>query len=333
MAKIVYLIGAGASAHTLPIVSQIPSKLEEVIKDVSNLKELEALQEKKLERIKYVIEDLSWLHTESAKHASIDTFAKKLFVKKKAEELNRLKSSTGLFFSILQTKYKVDPRYDQFISSIIGSSIRDLPKDICIVSWNYDNQFELAFREYSDHPDIEVQETFLGMIHKNHLNHYEKDKFKIIKVNGTSGSFSYGNGTKSNLIKRSDKKYDNDFLRNLIDDYVHVCYNLESPNFKPLMSFAWERDENFDELMNHLKQEISGCQTLVIIGYSIPFFNRKIDQEILETMENLRTIYIQDKYPDTIKQRLFQLIPITEQKHIRVEFNTDLNQFIIPYEL
>ena len=56
MAKIVYLIGAGASAHTLPIVSQIPIKLEEVIKDVSNLKELETLQEKELERIKYVID-------------------------------------------------------------------------------------------------------------------------------------------------------------------------------------------------------------------------------------------------------------------------------------
>lgn len=333
MAKIVYLIGAGASAHALPIVSKIPEKLEEVISDVERLKKLVDLSENKLEKIDYAIDDLVWLKNESSKHASIDTFAKKLYVKKRFEDINRLKSSTGLFFSILQTKNKVDPRYDQFIASIIGDSIKELPKEICIISWNYDNQFELAFKEYTDHYDSEVQETFLGMIHKNHANSLEKDKFNIFKINGTSGSFTYGDGTKKNFLRRLDQKYDNTFLLKIIDEYIEVCHSLEYPNFKPLMSFAWERNKQFEELVKILTQAVINCQTLVIIGYSIPFFNRKIDQELLDAMENLRTVYIQDMYPETIKQRLFQLIPVTEQKSIRVEYSNDLNQFLIPYEL
>jgi hypothetical protein len=333
MAKIVYLIGAGASAHALPIVSKIPEKLEEVIEDLNDLKNSKGLDEKEVERIKYAIEDLKWLKTESARHASIDTLAKKLFVKKKWEELTKLKTATGLFFTILQTKNKPDPRYDQFISSIIGNNINDLPKDICIVSWNYDNQFELAFKEYSDKSEIEIQEKYLGMIHKNHLTDFESDRFKIIKINGTSGGFSYGDGTKSNLLKYADEVFGNSFLKNIIFDYIRACYSLQYPNYKPLLSFAWEKDGLFEKLINGLKREMSDCQILVIIGYSIPFFNRKIDQEILDAMENLRTIYIQDMYPETIKQRLFQLIPVTEQKSIRVEYSTDINQFLIPYEL
>ncbi|MFC5192916.1 hypothetical protein ACFPIK_14160 [Algoriphagus aquatilis] len=333
MAKIVYLIGAGASAHALPIVYKIPEKLEEVINDLDKIKILTGISENDLEKIDYAVNDLVWLKNESSKHASIDTFAKKLYVKKKIEDLRRLKSSTGLFFSILQVKYKVDPRYDQFIASIIGDSVRDLPKEICVISWNYDNQFELAFKEYSENYDCEVQEAFLGMIHKNHLNNLEKDKFNIFKINGTSGCFTYGDGSKNNLLKRLDQKYDNNFLKRSVDNYIEICHSLEYPNFKPLMSFAWERNNSFDALITQLKSVISECQTLVIIGYSIPFFNRKIDKEILDTMENLRTIYIQDMFPDTIKQRLFQLIPISEQKSIRVEYSNDLNQFLIPYEL
>lgn len=324
MAKIVYLIGAGASAHALPIVSKIPEKLEEVIEDLVNLRSIEGMIENEIELINYAIDDLIWLKSESANHASIDTFAKKLFVKNRVTELTRLKSSTGLFFSMLQTKNKVDPRYDQFIASIIGNSIGDLPKDICIVSWNYDNQFELAFKEYSDHHSIDNQEVFLGMIHKNHLKQFEKDKFSIFKINGTSGSFSYGTDQKRNLLNRTDEVYDSKFLRNLVIEYLKISDNLTRyKNFNPLMSFAWEQDQKFEELINQLKEKIKNCQTLVIIGYSIPFFNRKIDKEILDTMSNLRTIYIQDMYPETIKQRLFQLIPVTEQKSIRVEYSNE----------
>lgn len=337
MAKITYLFGAGASAMALPTVNQIPKKLREVIIDYEQLlknAKKEELVIDEIEVIKDVIHGFSWLEEESKRHASIDTFAKKLFVTNKWEELINLKIFTSLFFSILQIKEKVDPRYDHFFASIIGNSIKDLPKDISIVSWNYDNQFEIAFKEYSKHSDVEVQEAFLGMTHKNFPSKIDIDKFKIFKINGSSSLFTFNDGKKLSILDKVDYEYNNDFLLLMaIEKFVNIERYYTNSQFESSLSFAWENEGKNKNVIDVICNDSMNCETLVVIGYSVPFFNRKIDKKIIDSMENLRTIYIQDVNPEIVKQRLEQLIPRNELSSIEWKFSTDLFQFLIPYEL
>lgn len=338
MARITYLFGAGASASALPVVKDINKKIELVIeyyKSISSLKLLERSDDEfnASEARDKLIEDFNWLLIENSRHASIDTFAKKLFVNQKYYELNKLKILISVFFSFLQVKNPIDPRYDHFFASIIGKTNKDLPKDISILSWNYDNQFELAYREFINHHNIEVQETFLGIQNNPEQSNYEVDKFKIFKINGTSGNF-FLNKSCIKFINRIDYNFDEEFLiKRLLERYYYLIKRIEFPNIKSSISFAWENEEKENWVIENAKREVQNCQTLVIIGYSIPFFNRKIDKEILQNMDLLSSIYIQDKYPENIESRLEQLIPKHVLSEIEIKHSKDLDQFLIPYEL
>ena len=118
MAKIVYIIGAGASRgyrHSdkltdkeqkpvddiiegLPVVAEMPERLEYICSILSNI----IIEDKDNEVIRYegakdvkdgireLIDGLQWLKKESQNHATIDTFAKKLFLTGKNEEYYKL---------------------------------------------------------------------------------------------------------------------------------------------------------------------------------------------------------------------------------------------------
>ena len=116
MSKIVYLLGAGASRgkrtwdnkplgweeidledtndiiEGLPLVSEIPARLDYIIKKIENIPDTAKTSSicfpigsnmgtsyEEAKRI--IISDLTWLKNESEKHATIDTFAKKLYLK------------------------------------------------------------------------------------------------------------------------------------------------------------------------------------------------------------------------------------------------------------
>jgi hypothetical protein len=70
---------------------------------------------------------------------------------------------------------------------------------------------------------------------------------------------------------------------------------------------------------------------LVILGYSIPFFNREVDRFILEEIyQTSAAIYIQDKFPDDVAQRVSSIWHgSTPQIHL-IE---DVKQFYLPPQL
>jgi hypothetical protein len=196
--KITYLIGAGASFQSLPIVSEIPNKLREMKRFI----ELYHLQKKGTNIILDVLDNEIKL---IENHASIDTLARKYWLKHKKNFLNEdylyIKNiiTCLLIFCQLETeiinnqsqvdqlkkvnkKYLLDPRYDAFFSAIITEDYQ-LPSNINIVSWNYDFQIEKSFNFFM--PDKTLMET------GKHLGiDYDliRQKSNIIKLNG-SGFF------------------------------------------------------------------------------------------------------------------------------------------------
>ncbi|OHD66088.1 MAG: hypothetical protein A2176_03980 [Spirochaetes bacterium RBG_13_51_14] len=84
--NVTYLLGAGASAQKLPVVDQIKDRLIQfrtAITDVTSAIEADTVNTHKL---------LNWLILDLDYHASIDTFAKKLYLARDAKQLNELKA-------------------------------------------------------------------------------------------------------------------------------------------------------------------------------------------------------------------------------------------------
>ncbi|MBR4962482.1 MAG: hypothetical protein IKY54_01100 [Muribaculaceae bacterium] len=104
------------------------------------------------------------------------------------------------------------------------------------------------------------------------------------------------------------------------------------------ISFAWDNEKfltlNFREA---IKNAIGDAKTLVIIGYTFPFFNRNIDRMLFDFMPNLEKIYIQDPNANQIIQNLEPIYsrnhPFLSKLKNNIIPKTNTDQFYLPPEL
>ncbi|MBC2844068.1 hypothetical protein [Winogradskyella flava] len=351
--NITYLLGAGASYEALPIVNQIEDRLllfSELFKptmiDIPNgskffqpissnpsnayLSDFEFRSDAfhdKYKLIEKVYEDIIWLHDESKNQSSIDTLAKKLFLQKDYKNLKRLKIIMSCFFYYCQVE-KFDKRYDSFFASIL-EELDSLPHNIRIVSWNYDSQFEIAFKEFSKGSIDSTKKALSVQINGLDRNDsFNPNSFSIFKLNGSTGEI---NG-------QFLKSFDSD-LNQVINEVLEIYEPSVYRKFESTMSFAWESNSKSVEFSSNLCKSIMDTELLVVVGYSFPFFNRKFDTDILSYMSNLQKIYVQDpNNSDGIIQKIKSLIP---DKEAYIDgYYTDINyqpitykdQFFIPIE-
>lgn len=354
MGRIVYLLGAGASfgergpggvksydlvkrqgsqnleflgktcpdiVSGLPVISELPQRIDYVVSRVWT--ELNSIRDGDMSRLAFghLAENLEWMQQASSKHATIDTFAKKLWVTHKEDDYYRLKHSMSVYFMLEQMLGKPDPRYDAFFAAILGNAIDDLPNDVSIVSWNYDCQIELAFADYLGQRDLNAIHRHLNISAKNLMDRTNVDcKFNILKLNGTA------------LLYDTDNQ-------SLLDPFYQRGYKTElgymatlpygKPNIRNLLSFAWEGpDDTFEARMRYC---MADAEVLVVIGYSFPFFNRMVDKRIFMCMPKLRKVYIQDLNPDNIQESVMNLLEKTHR--VQIEKRDNLNQFFLPPEL
>jgi len=113
--QITYLFGAGASCQALPIVNQIPPRLENMILrlernefDFSNDEIYNDLSLQKT--LDNIVDDLKWLKVSAENHASVDTLAKKLYLKERYDELDKLKRALSIFLLLEQLINPADKR-------------------------------------------------------------------------------------------------------------------------------------------------------------------------------------------------------------------------------
>ncbi|MDB2462897.1 hypothetical protein N9W61_02205 [Algibacter sp.] len=210
--NITYLLGAGASCQSLPMVKNIPEALEKFAQDflplnlnepnaMSFLDKLGGLANKFLNKHKndkgtfekyhhLLLEfhrDIVWLQSESKNHSSIDTLAKKLHLQNNKTDLKKLKYILSCFFIYEQT-CNFDKRYDSFFASIL-ESLSEIPSNLKILSWNYDSQLEIAFSNFSN-TSIEKSRETLNIFSKGNKIDSSKinlnNTFNVFKINGTT---------------------------------------------------------------------------------------------------------------------------------------------------
>ena len=351
MSKIIYYIGAGASCgrkntHEILDESSESERLiiheglpvvDEIAKSLLTFKVAveEALiePEKKYaftHMFKYngsviihaqmeLLRDIDELYNACKMHATIDTYAKKLYLTKQYDELKRLKNILSVFFVWIQIEGNPDRRYDTFLANILQINNLYFPKEISVISWNYDSQFEIAYRNYNANDSLPIYEKNVDSVLPQ-LN----ESGKIFKVNGSARINNFDKV--ADIIKYN--KIQPIIL--VIGCYEHLNVETSGKGCSHL-SFAWETSNKQNQLMEAVRKTTADTESIVVIGYSFPFFNREIDRAIFEGMPNLKTIYIQDPNPEAVEQSLKAVLP--DGSKARIEHQKDCTHFYLPREL
>lgn len=365
MKRVTYLIGAGASAEALPVVFGLPKRFKFFIDLMNNTSISGGLHPDTMGDLNYVLRNIE-------NHSTVDTYAKKLFLQnpdlRANKEYDRLLNSLSCYFIYEQLKkdktvkenavlnrefYKerpdfdflnaihndLDKRYDTFFATVLthdrSTNQLILPKEINIISWNYDSQFEKAYMNYSgmSYDDSLDALNFIG------LKDGEKvrvNQSSFIKLNGTAGFFT-----------------DKDKFGDLFDYSAHEMNEETVGIFKKILSsgrseyknslrFAWVESDCSKYAIQAAIDVLKNSDIIVIIGYSFPYFNREVDRKIfsgvsVHTKGMIRTqtdsfskIYIQAP-TNSIKSisKRFEAI----KPNSIVEEVTEVDQFLIPNEM
>ena len=186
----------------MPLVIEIPQRILyicDLIRNSECTPDLSVKIVNSMPSIKFtkelLVKDLMWLYDGAIKHATIDTFAKKLFLTGRVEDYNKLKKLLAIYFIIEQIINKPDSRYDTFLANILTPNL-EIPERMKILTWNYDSQFEIAFNEYKSQINT-PRDIGCYSLHDNDLTIQNNDKkadyilFPLIKIQLKSHLYFY----------------------------------------------------------------------------------------------------------------------------------------------
>ena len=181
----------------------------------------------------------------------------------------------------------------------------------------------------------------MASFHDN-VNHIETDEFGIFKLNGSAKALKkdHHRAYTNYLIENFDlpNNEDDESRSKLFDKFLSIANVVKIDNMKTMdenlttaISFAWEHRTNHDYYAK-IHDSIIDTKILVVIGYSFPFFNRKIDKLIInDYMPHLEKVYFQAPDAENLKER-FLAITDRIQSHNLI-LRRDENQFTFPNEL
>lgn len=325
---LLYWFGAGASFNALPVIANFEERLKEFLNTLKAFQEpfqiddegtaifREGVEAAKRNNIHEMQQDLEWTLEHLKEHASIDTFAKKLWFQQDSVNLHRLKSVISCFLVHEQISRPVDYRYDSFFASILKNegdvSLKlSIPEDIKFLTWNYDLQLEKAYYNYIMETDRVKSDLLLS------------NPKRLYHINGYCGTTEPGHvGNEIEAAFKTNESKDDKFVWSLYASYHH------KPGAKPDINFAWESNENlFESRIGPITKNIG---TVIVIGYSFPFFNREIDKKIFQALGRIDRIFVQTP-PDAfegIRERIRTIWPNLPEPYPIA----DLTQFFIPFD-
>lgn len=342
MSKTIYYLGAGASCgkrdksgrilEGIPLVSEIPERfgafrdsISKVVvpKDKINFWNLFRISSSYVEQSKQrMLEDIDSLITGILQHATIDTYARKLYLTQNINNFEKLKDVLCIFFLWEQAGHGPDNRYDTFLANVLEMPNLNLPHDISILSWNYDSQIEQAYRAYGDAHGLIIYE-------KNTKGKWPEltDFGRIIKLNGRASLVD--SPTINSILNNKNLPLMLQLI--IIYEHIHIDTSEIGFQFNNHLSFAWEDAIHKDKWLSTIKSTIEDTEQVVVIGYSFPYFNRELDRQVFRNMPHLKKVYIQDLNIDAIKQAMQTVLPVNN--YVSIIPIEDYRQFYLPAEL
>ena len=166
MKNITYFLGAGASYNACPIWKEQGNKMLEMSLEYQDNSDFDIYKNPYDEdNEKFILWEIGYFGKKAIEFNTIDTYAKKLLLNRSIDELDRLKFAVSMFFTLWQLstdlkirdheRYKdvIDRRYIDLLAKLLenkGESNPTIPTNINIVTWNYDLQFEFAYKSFCD---------------------------------------------------------------------------------------------------------------------------------------------------------------------------------------
>jgi hypothetical protein len=338
MEKITYLLGAGASATVLPLIKKNDSSFklglsEEIQNSVNdNTGGISAIDNLTLEDRNL----LKLLAKKCETFGTPDLAAKYYHETKDWRNYRILKKLISFYFYFTQKlpnrtgsgfeELNLDPRVVPFLTTI--STNGKLPKEVKMLSWNYDTQIEMGADFLKGIPGRgnDFNSNFFVWPYCSQLTDTKDKDYFLLHLNGYCGP---------------------DYSEESLAGGQPAGVDIHSET-EPLLSFAWEDDDSYDKRtftrgrLVEAKRMIEGTSILVVIGYSFPFFNRKIDAALFDMMRgSLQKIYFQDPHLDG--QFLYNQFGLSKNvqdlsfnigsKIVEIRHIEDKSQYYVPFEL
>lgn len=320
--NITYLLGAGASANALPVINELPSRLQEfrnlLFERCDKGYESFITSEKFKPDIQVIarkiISEIDWVLVELMSHSTIDTLAKRLYlISNRHDDLIRLKKVLYTYFlfeqgyndSFIRGEIKKeipDKRYDSFIATYISPNVDELkiPGNLKIITWNYDIQFDIAFSKYLIEPVIDDVKKRVQILPDLSIKDtlFDFEKFGVLHLNGIiKGVFDWE--------ITNDLRGDFDTIEIIKTSYLSklcITFHELSHEILSYLTYSWEDPNQFqvtipekNNLISISRKIFNQTDILVVIGYSFPIFNRSVDRDLMRNLNSqIRRIYIQD---------------------------------------
>lgn len=374
MAKITYLLGAGASYNACPILDKQAEmmikiaefELEKIFKELDPVKYAYGVS------LKFTSEDNSKIPTDNKsqilwhigyfgkkalEYNTIDTYAKKLHLNRETDELKKLKMCVSVFFDLWENfheeryshfsndvnlplekktipsifpKYqRIDNRYKSLFSILLERNNNNeikLNNDFKFISWNYDLQLEETFKLFIKNGNFikneELNELFrFKEIQKNKIDN------DVFHLNGHRGFYNVKSGDTENRFTNFEEYWKN-------NENLYSALSKGETHFNNYIKYAWEHKLE-DGFFKKISKVLNETEVLVIVGYSFPAFNRKIDQFLFSKLkqQKIKKIIYQD--PNSNKEIIKNLFtaPSAYEKIIEIiNDSKSLNQFYLPNE-
>ncbi len=343
--QIVYLFGAGASYNALPIYADFTTRLT----DFWNF----FIAEPTFKRSQIYVQT----YQEILKYGTPDTYAAALTLRGETEKLNVLKTFLTLFFAYEQFDKKglsrpplnlvgsnkeqeerrlmedrinntLDNRYVSFLCTVCLHDDKEevlFPENMHFLSWNYDSQFELAYsRVFNKTVPLQNLREEMG------IASLTNDKKKFIRLNG-SADFNVKSVDDSwfDLSIDSIQEWKNSLILVSSGKSKETLINFGFDVYERSFKDDSEEDIFIRKIRSEARNLISCADIIVVVGYSFPDFNRRIDKTMFELVRNDVKVYVQDKNPEQIIQKLDGLKRGLRNKAHPI---TNTDQFWIPYE-
>ncbi|MBS3922740.1 MAG: hypothetical protein KGZ37_06300 [Nitrosarchaeum sp.] len=309
--ELTYILGAGASFESIPVVRTFLSRFQEFCKFLKNIAENNNygfnLEER--ERLKHAWSVVLNFSETLKTYQSFDTYFKKLFHIEDLDSIKLTKKIIHLFFlwehtnsadkkpedeSKFWKQSLVDRRYDAFVAGLLKpfKGKTEMFSKTNFITWNYDINLLVSIKNYFD-PKT------------NFKNYFEKIKLKIEneniwEINNQVTIINMNGFFYSQLFDEF-----NEFPRNISHQLMlkKIVPNYFQNNFQDLdsdkISFAWESDD--DKTAQAAAAKISSSKNIIVIGYTFPLYNRLLDYKYFNNeIISQRKLYLQDPNVDNI---------------------------------
>lgn len=347
--KITYFLGAGASYNSIPIWKSQGQSMIAVAESILRL--LKENMSIKKNFPKLADNDLLINFFTNLKHfgnlaidyGSIDIYARRLYLINDKNELNELKKCLSVYFDLWENFLhkentlrkgenifesninfeKIDKRYLALLSVLLEKDDSLFPKlnsNVSFLTWNYDLQLETAFESFLPRKSSSLVDTNSYLNFMNLGN--EPNRKEVLHLNGFRGYFSEGKEIYDTVERKNCFT-----IESYLESFLEIYTLFRNPDYTNSIKYAWEANS---ESLENARNILSDTNILIIVGYSFPAFNRRIDSELIKIFEKkqgYKKIIYQDPYAnnDIIESIFSNPAEVIVMKD-------DVNQFHIPHE-